>query len=99
MDWRLRDYSFPFLLALALHAVALAGLINTWHPSRDVVEVIKPAVRRSVRATRDGSIGVIGTVATVTSGAYEDAFAFVILVAILIVRPDGLLGRSQTQRV
>jgi glutamate racemase len=28
-----------------------------------------------VRATRDGRIGVIGTVATVTSGAYEDAFA------------------------
>ena len=40
-----------------------------------VVEVIKPAVRRSVRATRNGRIGVIGTVATVTSGAYEDAFA------------------------
>lgn len=40
-----------------------------------VVEVIKPAVRRAVRATRNGNIGVIGTVATVTSGAYEDAFA------------------------
>ena len=40
-----------------------------------VIEVIKPAVRRSVAATRDGVIGVIGTVATVTSGAYEDAFA------------------------
>lgn len=40
-----------------------------------VIEVIKPAVRRSVRATRDGQIGVIGTLATVTSGAYEDAFA------------------------
>ena len=47
MDWRLRDYSFPFLLALALHAVALAGLINTWHPSRDVVEVIKPKIVNS----------------------------------------------------
>ncbi|MGV1004520.1 MAG: glutamate racemase [Candidatus Nanopelagicales bacterium] len=40
-----------------------------------VVEVIKPAVRRAVRATRNGHIGVIGTVATVTSGAYDDAFA------------------------
>jgi glutamate racemase len=40
-----------------------------------VVEVIKPAVRRSVAATRNHAIGVIGTVATVTSGAYEDAFA------------------------
>ncbi len=40
-----------------------------------VVEVIKPAVRRAVHATRSGTIGVIGTLATVTSGAYEDAFA------------------------
>src|ERR1700755_1109590 len=40
-----------------------------------VVEVILPAVRRAVATTRNGRIGVIGTVATITSGAYEDAFA------------------------
>jgi glutamate racemase len=40
-----------------------------------VVEVVLPAVRRAVAATRNGKVGVIGTVATVTSGAYEDAFA------------------------
>ena len=40
-----------------------------------VVEVIHPAVRRAVQATRNGRVGVIGTVATITSGAYEDAFA------------------------
>jgi glutamate racemase len=40
-----------------------------------VVEVVLPAVRRAVAATRNGRVGVIGTVATVTSGAYEDAFA------------------------
>lgn len=40
-----------------------------------VVEVIRPAVRRAVAATRNGRIGVIGTRATVASGAYEDAFA------------------------
>jgi glutamate racemase len=40
-----------------------------------VVEVIQPAVRRAVRATRTGRVGVIGTAATVSSGAYEDAFA------------------------
>ena len=40
-----------------------------------VVEVIQPAVRRAAQATRNGHIGVIGTNATVTSGAYEDAFA------------------------
>ncbi|MEO6700525.1 MAG: glutamate racemase [Jatrophihabitantaceae bacterium] len=40
-----------------------------------VVEVIRPAVRRAVAATRNGRVGVIGTVATITSGAYQDAFA------------------------
>ena len=40
-----------------------------------VVEVIQPAVRRAVAATRNGRIGVIGTSATVSSRAYEDAFA------------------------
>ncbi len=42
-----------------------------------VIEVVHPAVRRAVAATRNGHIGVIGTVATVTSGAYDDAFAVV----------------------
>src|SRR5689334_14566207 len=40
-----------------------------------VVEVVLPAVRRAVAATRNGKVGVIGTVATITSGAYADAFA------------------------
>ncbi len=40
-----------------------------------VIEVVHPAVRRAVSATRSGHVGVIGTSATVTSGAYADAFA------------------------
>lgn len=40
-----------------------------------VIEVIQPAVRRAVAATRNGHVGVIGTQATVTSKAYEDSFA------------------------
>ncbi|MFM5951279.1 MAG: glutamate racemase [Micrococcales bacterium] len=40
-----------------------------------VVEVIQPAVRRAVASTRNKHIGVIGTNATVSSKAYEDAFA------------------------
>ena len=40
-----------------------------------VVEVILPAVRRAVSTTRTGRIGVIGTAATIASGAYQDAFA------------------------
>ncbi|MGD9960955.1 glutamate racemase [Nocardioides sp.] len=40
-----------------------------------VVEVIYPATRRAVAATRSGRIGVICTQATADSLAYEDAFA------------------------
>ena len=40
-----------------------------------VVEVIQPAVRRAVAASGTNRVGVIGTQATITSGAYEDAFA------------------------
>ncbi len=40
-----------------------------------VVEVIAPAVRRAVRLTRNNKVGVIGTRATISSRAYEDAFA------------------------
>lgn len=40
-----------------------------------VIEVIQPAVRRAVAATRNRRVGVIGTAATVSSRAYEDAFA------------------------
>ncbi len=40
-----------------------------------VIEVIQPAVRRAVAATRTGRIGVIGTRATIDSAAYLDAFA------------------------
>jgi glutamate racemase len=39
-----------------------------------VVEVIRPAVRRAVAATRNDRVGVIGTKATITSGAYQDSF-------------------------
>ncbi len=40
-----------------------------------VVEVIVPAVRRAASLTKSGRIGVIGTTATITSGAYDDALA------------------------
>lgn len=40
-----------------------------------VVEVIQPAVRGALAATRNNRIGVIGTTATINSLAYDDAFA------------------------
>ncbi|MCU1477130.1 MAG: glutamate racemase [Subtercola sp.] len=40
-----------------------------------VIEVIQPAVRSAVRATRNNRVGVIGTLGTINSLAYNDAFA------------------------
>jgi glutamate racemase len=48
-----------------------------------VVEVIQPAVRRAVASTRNRKIGVIGTHATVSSRAYDDAFAAAVDLEIL----------------
>jgi glutamate racemase len=39
-----------------------------------VVGVIEPAVRAASRATRNRSVGLVGTQATVSSGAYQRAF-------------------------
>lgn len=63
-------------LVIACNSASAAVL----HDAREryaapVVEVIHPAVRRAVHATRNNHVGVIGTTATVTSGAYLDAFA------------------------
>lgn len=39
-----------------------------------VIEVIQPAARRAARSTKNKRVGVIGTIATINSGAYQDAF-------------------------
>lgn len=64
------------LLVIACNSATAACL----HDARErypvpVVEVIRPAVRRAVAATRNGRVGVIGTRATIGSGSYQDAFA------------------------
>lgn len=64
------------MLVIACNSASAAVL----HDARErydvpVVEVIRPAVRRAVAATRNDRVGVISTVATRTSRAYDDAFA------------------------
>lgn len=64
------------VLVIACNSASSACL----HDARErynvpVIEVIRPAVRRAVSVTRNGRVGVIGTTATITSGAYLDAFA------------------------
>jgi glutamate racemase len=81
-----RAFALECLDRLVGHGVkALVIACNTasaavLHDARErydvpVVEVIRPAVRRAVGATRTGRIGVISTVGTHQSRAYLDAFA------------------------
>jgi glutamate racemase len=64
------------ILVIACNSASAAVLRDARERySVPVVEVIHPAVRRAVHATRNNHVAVIGTEATVTSGAYADAFA------------------------
>jgi glutamate racemase len=75
--------SLDFLIEQGVKAIVIACNTASAAMLRDarerysvpVVEVIQPAVRRAVAATRSGRIGVIGTQATIESKAYLDAFA------------------------
>jgi glutamate racemase len=64
------------LLVIACNAASAAVLRDARerYPV-PVVEVIRPAVRRAMAATRNHRVGVICTAVTKTSMAYEDAFA------------------------
>ncbi len=81
-----RDFSLEtldFLVEQGVKALVIACNTASAAMLRDarerysvpVIEVIQPAVRRAVAATRSGKIGVIGTRATIDSKAYLDAFA------------------------
>lgn len=81
-----RDFSLEtldFLVAQGVKALVIACNTASAAMLRDarerysvpVIEVIQPAVRRAVAATRSGKVGVIGTRATIDSKAYLDAFA------------------------
>ena len=81
-----RDFSLEtldFLVGQGVKALVIACNTASAAMLRDarerysipVIEVIQPAVRRAVAATRTGKVGVIGTRATIESQAYLDAFA------------------------
>ena len=64
------------MLVIACNSASAAVLRDARERYRvPVVEVVQPAVRRAVHATRNGHVGVIGTQATISSDAYGDAFA------------------------
>jgi glutamate racemase len=64
------------LLVIACNTASAAVLRDARERySVPVVEVIQPAVRRAAATTRNHRVGVIGTIGTINSRAYEDAFA------------------------
>lgn len=83
---KVREYSLEIMdrlvddgvkaLVIACNSASAATLRDARERYRlPVIEVVHPAVRRAVAATRNGVVGVIGTEATITSQAYDDAFA------------------------
>jgi glutamate racemase len=64
------------LLVVACNSVEVAAIEDLAAAAPvPVIGVIDPGVRAGLRATRNGRVGVIGTVATIKSGAYDRAVA------------------------
>jgi glutamate racemase len=63
------------MLVVACNSASSAGLdrVRAAYPDVPLVEVVEPAVRAAVKATRNRRIGVIGTALTIESGAYQRA--------------------------
>jgi glutamate racemase len=75
MDHLVETYGVK-LLVIACNSASAACLRDARERyDVPVVEVVLPAVRRAVAATRNHRVGVIGTRATIDSQAYDDAFA------------------------
>jgi glutamate racemase len=62
------------MLVVACNAIEVAAIADVAEAHGvPVVGVIDPGVRAAIRATRNGVVGLIGTEATVRSGAYDRA--------------------------
>lgn len=103
--------SFTFALGSAL--AAAGGIL--WaiiYPAIDPLMGIQPGLKAFIAAVLGGignlpgaALGgvIIGVTETLVSGyissTYRDAIAFAILILILLVRPSGLFGKKQTEKV
>jgi glutamate racemase len=68
-----RDVKMLVVACNSIEVAAIADVVDAH--GVPVVGVIDPGVRAAVRATRNGRVGMIGTKATVASGAYDRAVA------------------------
>ena len=103
--------SFTFAIGSAL-AGAAGVLVGVYYNSIDPLMGILPGLKAFVAAVF-GGIGlipgallggyVIGTVETLVSGygfsLFKDGVVFAILIAILIIKPTGLLGKNRKEKV
>jgi branched-chain amino acid transport system permease protein len=103
--------SFTFALGSALAAAAgILWAVN--YPSIDPLMGIMPGLKAFVAAVLGGignlpgaALGgiIIGVTETLVSGyissTYRDAIAFGILILILLVKPSGLLGKKEIEKV
>ena len=103
--------SFTFGLGSAL-AAAGGILWSMIYPAIDPLMGIQPGLKAFVAAVLGGignlpgaALGgiIIGVTETMVSGylssTYRDAIAFAILIFILLVKPSGLLGKKETEKV
>ena len=87
--------------------VAIFALLFRYIPQMDVrFDAIWPAAVLGGIGSIPGAavgglfLGLVESFATgYVSSDYEDVFAFVLLVLVLIFRPAGILGRATTQKV
>ena len=103
--------SFTFALGSALAAAAgILWSIN--YPAIDPLMGILPGLKAFVAAVLGGignlpgaALGgvIIGVTETLVSGyissTYRDAIAFAVLIVILLVKPSGLLGKKEIEKV
>ena len=68
-----RDHNVKMLVVACNTAAAAALELLRFEHDVPVVGVIDPGVRAAVRVSTNGKVGVIGTVGTINSGAYQSA--------------------------
>ncbi len=106
-----RVISFTFALGSAL-AAAGGILYASSYPSIDPLMGTLPGLKAFVAAVLGGIgnipgaalggvvLGLVETLVVALGGStYRDAVAFAVLILILLFRPNGLLGRLQTEKV
>ena len=107
------DTVITFTFGLGSALAGAAGILwSISNPSIDPLMGVQPGVKAFVAAVLGGignipgaAIGglLIGIVEAFVKGSrfsnYTDAIAFAVLIVILLVRPAGLLGKSQIEKV